>query len=108
MLIPRFSLRWLLGLTTLCAAVSFVLASAVRGNDWAIGMTVGIVSGLCLALLHVLIFWAACLTSFFQRGLLQTARPADGCPFATEPPGVSPFAPSSQAAATESPPPLMG
>ena len=46
MLIPRFSIRWLLGLTTFSAVVSLVLASAVRGRPWALGVMAGVSAAL--------------------------------------------------------------
>lgn len=39
MLIPQFTTRFLLKLTTALAAFSWVLASAVRGQPWAIGVS---------------------------------------------------------------------
>ena len=36
MLLPRYSIRWILLLTTLCAFSFIVIAQAVRGQSWAI------------------------------------------------------------------------
>jgi hypothetical protein len=59
MLIPRFSIRWLLGLTTFSAVVSLVLASAVRGRPWALGFMAGVWCLVIVALLFVGSFLAA-------------------------------------------------
>ena len=62
MLIPRFSIRFLMGLTTLLAAACLVASHALRGEPWAIGlfavlvmlaiqfMTFGIVFGFAFAI----------------------------------------------------------
>lgn len=39
MLIPRFSIRWVLLLTTFCAVLFIVMAQAVRGRTWAMAIT---------------------------------------------------------------------
>ncbi len=63
MLIPRFSVRWLLGLTTFSALVSLVLSYAVRGQPWALGITAGLWCLVVVFVLHVASFLAAWLLS---------------------------------------------
>jgi hypothetical protein len=101
MLIPRFTLRWLLGLTAVCAAVSLILGAAVRGEIWAIGAAVGLASVAVVALLHIATFLATWLLSGLERALFKRN------------PGASPFATKVSAAPieslrAESPPPLTG
>ena len=48
MLLPRFSILWMLGFTAFCAVVSLVLANAVRGEFWAIGAMAALGSGVLL------------------------------------------------------------
>jgi len=42
MLIPQFSIRWLLALTTVCAVIFSIIGLAVRGHAWAAGVSIGI------------------------------------------------------------------
>lgn len=70
MLIPRFSIRWLLGLTTFSAFVSLVLSYAVRGHAWAMG----IVAGIWVLVTAFLFFAAAFLVAWFITG--GQTRPA--------------------------------
>ncbi len=63
MLIPQYSLRWLFGLTAVCAVISLITASALRGQGWAIGVTIGLVSLLVVIGVHVLLFAAVWLYS---------------------------------------------
>lgn len=82
MVIPRFSLRSLLIATAVCAVFSLVIAGAVRGQPWAIGMTAAFAALLAVMLLHPLAFaFASVLASL--RGQLNPP-----------PPGASPFATS--------------
>ena len=50
MLIPRFSIRFLLLLTTLCAVFFSIVTLAVQGSQWAIAVSVA-VAGLALSML---------------------------------------------------------
>jgi hypothetical protein len=97
MLIPRFSLRWLLGLTAVCAAASLILAAAVRGELWAIGAAAAIASLAIVALLHIATFAAAWLLFGMERATFQQ-RPTS--PFAEKlvaPPTESPTTPAPPA-----------
>lgn len=85
MLIPRFSLRWLLGLTLVCSLYFVVLAAAVRGAQWAIALSVATGSVAVVATVQIFCFllaWSLGKTFriFRVRELPQspfaTARPA--------------------------------
>lgn len=52
MLLPRFSIRTLLFLLTLAAIASVVVGMAVRGAEWAWGISIGLLSLLMAALVH--------------------------------------------------------
>jgi hypothetical protein len=80
MLIPRFSIRWLLGLTTLSAGLSLVLSYAVRGEAWALGVLAGMGSLSVLAVLYAAAFAAAWMTCRGFGAIHET------------PPAKSPFA----------------
>ena len=43
-LIPRFSLKWMLGFTAVAAVFSFVLAQAANRQAWAVGMVIALLS----------------------------------------------------------------
>jgi hypothetical protein len=105
MLIPRFSIRWLLGLTTFSACISLVLSYAVRGQPWAIG----VVAGLWVLVATFLFFAAAFLVAWFITGgqtnpALQTDLATTNEPGTAQPP--SPPLHSSQA--IDLPPPITG
>ena len=90
MLIPRFSVRWLMLLTTVCAVFFLVMRYAALGRFWAIGL-VATVSTLVLAMVvYGLLFSLA----FVLAGLLRMVRPSSppASPFATDslPPQVIP------------------
>jgi hypothetical protein len=55
-LLPRFSIRALLGALTICAAVFLVAGMAYRGQYWAWGVTIGLTSLILTALVHALWF----------------------------------------------------
>lgn len=66
MLIPRFSIRFLLFLTTLCAVFFFIVTLAVQGSQWATAVSVAIAGLVLSVFLHTITFGAAwAVTSFF-------------------------------------------
>jgi len=56
MLIPQFSIRWLLALTTVCGVIFSVFGLAVRGHYWAMGVSVGVVSLVVLMSIYAAMF----------------------------------------------------
>ena len=44
MLIPRFSMRWMLGAVTVAGFISLLLSLAVRGQAWAQAVTIALAS----------------------------------------------------------------
>jgi hypothetical protein len=85
MLIPRFTIRWLLSLTTVAAVFSLVVHLALQGRAWAIAVSVTAASLALAFFLYAVFFAVAYLAASFQ-GLFR-GRPTDGSPFATaEPP----------------------
>jgi len=84
MLIPRFSIRFLLILTTLCAAFFAIVTLAAQGSQWATAVSVAI-AGIVLALsIHAGTFGVAwILASFFgvfRRGKSASSPFADAKP----------------------------
>jgi hypothetical protein len=84
-LIPQFSLRWLLGLTTVCAFLFAVLGTAARGHAWAIGISVGMGAVVLMALVYAFFFACIWVASAVVRG----PRAVDRGPGSEE--GESPF-----------------
>ena len=85
MLIPQFSIRWLLALTAVCAVIFSILGLAVGGSPWAAGVSIAIGSAVVLLLVHAVTFaivWLFSLLSFRSRR--QTAGPGQS-PFSTPP-----------------------
>lgn len=56
-MLPQYSIRLMLGITALAAVVFSVAGLAVRGQGWAIGITLGVV-GCAVALVTYGIFFA--------------------------------------------------
>jgi hypothetical protein len=65
MIIPRYSLRWLLALITVCGGLSMILAYAVQGQPWAIGAMVGLAALAVVVALHAAAFSVAWLLTQF-------------------------------------------
>ena len=85
MLIPRFTIRWLLLLTTVSAVFFLVVTCAVRGDAWAVSISLGVVSLAVAFLVYGAFFGAAWLVASVV-GLFREGSPRK-TPFATaEPP----------------------
>ncbi|NLE37728.1 MAG: hypothetical protein GX621_06860 [Pirellulaceae bacterium] len=95
-LIPQYSIRWLLGLTTVCAVVFAIFGMAVRGHAWAICISVGLGTLVLMAMIHALFYGGMLILASLGRGRRGTS------PFATVPAGVEP-APSAGAGDGENP-----
>jgi hypothetical protein len=52
MLLPRYTIRTILAVTTLCAVVFLLVGTAYRGQTWAWGATIGVLSLAVTALVH--------------------------------------------------------
>ena len=106
MLIPRFTLRWLLGLITVSALVSLVLSYAVRGRAWALGITAGLWCLVFVALLYV----AAFLVAWLIANLKSALRPVAAATLPLRAAGENPFAPSlpPSSPTTDTPPAMTG
>jgi hypothetical protein len=91
MIIPRYSLRWLLALITVCGGLSMVLAYAVQGQPWAIGASVGFAALALVVSLHAAAFSIAWLMTQFAYTIFGGAGPKSG---GASPFGQSPFVPT--------------
>ena len=72
MLLPRFSIRVLLVILTVCAFAFVVLGMAVRGQSWAWGVSIGLMSLVITALVHAA--WFGVMWLFAQ---MPSAQPKD-------------------------------
>ena len=100
MLIPQFSIRWMLAVTAACAGVFTVVGLGVRGHTWAVGVSVAIAALAILMLVYAFLFglvWAyASLTD--RRG--RKGRQPAGSPFAPSPPQAGNRPPETETPAT--------
>jgi len=102
MLIPRYSIRWLLGLTTFSAGISLILSYAVRDRAWAIGIMAGLWMFVVIGVLYVTAFLGAWLIS---RLTVAPKKNAGESPFGV---GLSETPFSAAKARADSPPPITG
>jgi hypothetical protein len=71
MLLPRFTIRTLLALITVCAFAFVVAGFALRGEHWALAITVGLVS-----IVFTLVVHAAWFGAIWMLSQLQSKPPA--------------------------------
>jgi len=67
MLIPQFSLRWLLGLVAVCAVVFSIFGLAVRGHGWAGALSIAILGLVAAVLAYAVLFCLVWLYSLAMR-----------------------------------------
>lgn len=82
MLIPQFSLRWLLAVTTVAAVVFSIVALGVRGHHWAVAVSVGLLALVILMGIYGVMFavvWA------FSVATSRWRNRRAGSPFASAP-----------------------
>jgi hypothetical protein len=78
MIVPRFTIRTLLLILTVGALVSIIAGFAIRGQQWAWGITIGLLSLAFTALVHAAWFgvvWIISRVSSQQQE--KTARELD-------------------------------
>jgi hypothetical protein len=75
MLLPQFTLRWLLAFLTASAAISLIFSLALRGRHWAVAISISIVSLLAILLVQALVFCLVWLCGV-AAGALGDARRA--------------------------------
>jgi hypothetical protein len=87
MLIPQYSLRWLLGAITAAACVFSIVAVGVRGQPWALAVSIGllaiVISGLVYAAAFGVVWLFAVVTS--RSGGQSPEDSPFGSPFAGPP-----------------------
>jgi hypothetical protein len=91
MLIPQFSLRWLLGVTTLSAGVFSIFALAINGSIVAAAISVAILSLVVVILVHAAWFGLIWVLSVVGSSASARSAPPEllgNAPAAAEPPLV--------------------
>jgi hypothetical protein len=109
MLIPQFSLRWMLAATSVLAVVFLVFAQAVRGSSWAVGVSVATLLLAGTMLVHGLLFFLVWLFSLIgerrqqrrQAGTLASVQHRATSPFAAPLANAEQPAPTPVRAETE-------
>ncbi len=67
MLLPRFTIRALLAMLTICAFIFVIAGMAIRGQHWAWGITIGI-----LSLAFTLLIQAAWFVAVWMLAQMQS------------------------------------
>jgi hypothetical protein len=73
MLIPQFSLRWMLAVMAVLAVFFLVVARAAQGNAWAVGVSVSVAMLAVVAAVHATMFFVIWLVSLWTA---RRRRPA--------------------------------
>lgn len=73
MLLPRFTIRAMIGLVTICALVFVIAGMAVRGQPWAWGVTIGVASLAFTLLVHAA--WTGAVWALAQMQLRKQKKP---------------------------------
>lgn len=70
-LLPRYSIRRMLVMTTVCAVFFLILSLAVRGHLWAAAVSIAVGSGILVVIVGAILFTVA----WFVSLVVQTLRP---------------------------------
>ena len=85
MLIPQYTIRWLLAVMAACAVVFSIFALAVRGSPWARGVSVAILSLVVVLLIHAFVFAVLWVFSVVTSQILRRWAGFGRTPFAHDP-----------------------
>lgn len=77
MLIPQFSLRWMLGLTVVCALIFWIVRSGLTGNPLAGLIAMAIAAALIAMLVYAVAFAALWPISLFVMRFDRRAPKSD-------------------------------
>jgi hypothetical protein len=73
--VPRFTIRTLLVMLTVCAVIFVMIGTATRGQYWAWGVSIGILSVIIVALTHAAWFGIAWLFLQMSQDKPQISEP---------------------------------
>jgi hypothetical protein len=91
MLIPQYTIRWLLGLMTVWAVVFSIFAMALRGSRPAMAVSAGILMLVTAFLVYVGLFVLAWMISALTYERSPATAPADQEPSQSSEPPVEPI-----------------
>ena len=74
LLIPQFTIRWLLMVTTVCGGIFSIFGLAARGHDWAVGVSVAITSLVVMMLAYAFVFFGVWIFSVITSPLRRKVR----------------------------------
>jgi asparagine N-glycosylation enzyme membrane subunit Stt3 len=108
MLIPRFSIRWVLAFTAVCAVLFLFARAAWQGQHWSGAIVLGIAFLAVTLLVHAALFAAIWAISLVYPNLPMRSQLPDGAtrtPIAIDPtaPAVAQFPPGETNSAGEAP-----
>jgi hypothetical protein len=83
MLLPRFSLRWVLAIIAAFALVFLIVSQGVQGTQWAAAVSVGLAGLALVALIHASTFAVVWVLSTLGTAVSGT-DPAEKSPFRPE------------------------
>ncbi len=89
MLIPQFTIRWLLGVTAVLAVMFTIVGLAVRGSAWAQGISAAFAALTVAMLVYALLFAVVWLLAEAKAALGK--RETGQSPFRPEPAGQGPL-----------------
>jgi hypothetical protein len=75
-IIPQYTIRWLLGLTIVWGMIFSIIAFAIRGHVWAVGVSVAIGSLVAFMLVCALLYFVVWICSL--AGASRRHNPASG------------------------------
>jgi type VI protein secretion system component VasK len=87
MLIPQFSLRWMLAVVTVLAVVFLIVSRAAQGSAWAVGVSAAVMMVAFVAVVHLGLFFLVWLVSLFsvrrqaRSTSMRMAAPRAASPF---------------------------
>lgn len=85
MLVPQYSIRWLLALTAACGVVSSIFGLAVRGSHWAQAVSIAIIALVVVLLIHAFFFTLVWVFSVVTARSRRTPVAVGRSPFAHDP-----------------------
>ncbi len=78
MLIPRYSLRTILIIVTVCAVMFLVISLGVQGTQWAAGVSIGLLALAVILIAHASTFFLAWLFAVLIRSVSRARQRKDG------------------------------
>jgi hypothetical protein len=99
----------MLGLTAVCAVLFSVVGAGFRGNGWAVGASIGLLTLVIILSVHAGLFALTWVYSALALSMSRKVQPTGGSPFSANLPGrqASPFKETPSAEETPMTPIIM-